>query len=545
MVGPSLREELAGAHQAREVSLRACRDTIRQCSLAIRAVHRLLPDQFREHAAAAEASLRIAQQALEPFPRLAAAGFLHDAEKEYAEARLTAALVAGSPLPDHRALGVAIPAWLNGLAEAASELRRHLLDRIREGDLARGSALLDAMGDCYDVLVTVDFPDAITGGLRRATDALRAVLERSRSDVTTTSLQVQLQRAIEGMSKVPLDQASATVKPGWMDAAAAAATAAAAGLGSLPGGDQSGGDGEGAILWEIQTVVASKVTIRRGSVASGVDDPSTLEEVGDRNLEATVVAPWLAQRPPEIPASSVVPVALVVPTADAARVGEAAMEATEAGEAVPAAPAAPVPPQEVPHLLDRPTDSPPARHRPFGNLWRALGFVIFAIVGTAMVAVAVATLALHLSIRPVLSPSMEPTYGPGWAIITRPVSTSTLKVGDIIVFTPPGQSVQYAHRIISLTGPADHPVVMTKGDNNPTPDAWHARLASDTTPEVIAEVPLVGSVLNGLGSGVTRAAVIALAGIIVCVVGMIWIIRSGRPPRRPDLASNPGDRSAQ
>ncbi len=539
MVGPSLREELAGAHQAREVSLRACRDTIRQCSLAIRAVHRLLPDQFREHAAAAEASLRIAQQALEPFPRLAAAGFLHDAEKEYAEARLTAALVAGSPLPDHRALGVAIPAWLNGLAEAASELRRHLLDRIRDGDLARGSALLDAMGDCYDVLVTVDFPDAITGGLRRATDALRAVLERSRSDVTTTTLQVQLQRAIEGMSKVPLDQASATVKPGWMDVAAAAATAAAAGLGSLPGGDQSGGDGEGAILWEIQTVVASKVTIRRGSVASGVDDSSAPEEVGDGDLEAPAVALPVAQPLPDIPASSVVPAAPVVPTADAARVGEVAPESSEAREA------APVPPQEVPHLLDRPNDSPPARHRPFGNLWRALGFVIFAIVGTAMVAVAVATLALHLSIRPVLSPSMEPTYGPGWAIITRPVSTSTLKVGDIIVFTPPGQSVQYAHRIISLTGPADHPVVMTKGDNNPTPDAWHARLASDTTPEVIAEVPLVGSVLNGLGSGVTRAAVIAFAGIIVCGVGMIWIIRSGRPPRRPDPASIPGDRSAQ
>jgi translin len=283
VVGPSLREELAGAHQAREVSLRACRDTIRQCSLAIRAVHRLLPDQVREHAAAAEASLRIAQQALEPFPRLAAAGFLHDAEKEYAEARLTAALVAGSPLPDHQALGVAIPAWLNGLAEAASELRRHLLDRIRDGDLARGSALLDAMGDCYDVLVTVDFPDAITGGLRRATDALRAVLERSRSDVTTTTLQVQLQRAIEGMSEVPLAGASATVKQDWGGAAAAAAalpaSAADLGVGRLPHAHDFGGEGEGAILWEIQTVVASHVTIRRGSVAAGMERSPQIEDV--------------------------------------------------------------------------------------------------------------------------------------------------------------------------------------------------------------------------------------------------------------------------
>ncbi|HYA69480.1 MAG TPA: hypothetical protein VED63_12180, partial [Acidimicrobiales bacterium] len=85
----------------------------------------------------------------------------------------------------------------NGLAEAASELRRHLLDRLRGGEIERGEQLLTAMEDVYDLLVTVDYPDAITGGLRRTTDALRAVVERSRSDVTTTVLQTRLQRAIE------------------------------------------------------------------------------------------------------------------------------------------------------------------------------------------------------------------------------------------------------------------------------------------------------------------------------------------------------------
>ncbi len=433
--------------------------------------------------------------------------------------------MAGSPLPDYRTLGVAISAWLNGLAEAASELRRHLLDRIRDGDLARGSALLDAMGDCYDVLVTVDFPDAITGGLRRATDALRAVLERSRSDVTTTTLQVQLQQAIEGMSKVPLDQALATVKPGWMDAAAAVATAAA-GLGSFPGADESARDGEGAILWEIQTVVASKVTIRRGSVAAGVErSPGVEGEDGDddRALDAAaVVLPAV----PDIPEE---PRAMAAPPVEEAPVAEEATDSPE-GTSTGGRELVYPSPQEVPQLGDDPEPAPPVSRWRFRNLWRAVGLVLLAIVGTAMVAAAVATVAFHLSIRPVLSPSMEPTYGPGWAIITRPVANSSLRVGDIIVFTPPGQSGQYAHRIISLTGPADHPVVMTKGDNNPTPDAWHARLASDSTPEVIAEVPFVGRVLNGLGSGVTRAAVIALAGLIVCVVGIIWIIRAGRRP---------------
>ena len=104
------------------------------------------------------------------------------------------------------------------------------------------------------------------------------------------------------------------------------------------------------------------------------------------------------------------------------------------------------------------------------------------------------------------------------------------------MFTPPEQEVEDAHRTVSLSGSAAHPVVMTKGDNNPTRDAWHARLTSDTTPEVIAEVPFVGRVLNALGGGVTRAALIAAAGLIICMVGMIWIIRSGRRPRQSGLS---------
>ncbi len=195
-----MRDRLGGAHRAREESLRACRQTIRSCGLAIRAVHRLDAGGYAGHVAEAEASLRLAQAALDPYPQLAAAGFLHDAEKEFAEARLTAALVDGTGLPGPEDLDVRDPAWLNGVAEAASELRRHLLDRLRDGDLERGQQLLGAMGDCYDLLVTVDFPDGVTGGLRRATDALRAVLERSRSDVTTTVLQARLQRSIEDLA---------------------------------------------------------------------------------------------------------------------------------------------------------------------------------------------------------------------------------------------------------------------------------------------------------------------------------------------------------
>jgi translin len=193
-----IRTNFDAVHGARERSLAACRRTIRACGNAIRAVHRHQPDTYAELVAEARSALREAQEALAPYPAIAFAGFVHDAEKEYAEAVLTAALIAGDgPLPFHDAVGVQLPAWLNGLAEAASELRRHLLDQLRGGHLERAEGLLRAMEDVYDLLVTIDYPDAVTGGLRRTTDALRAVLERTRSDLTTTILQARLQAAIE------------------------------------------------------------------------------------------------------------------------------------------------------------------------------------------------------------------------------------------------------------------------------------------------------------------------------------------------------------
>lgn len=193
-------DELSGANAAREVGLAACRQVIRSAGSAIRAVHRLEPDRAATLVADSEAALRRAQEALRPYPMVAYAGFLHDAEKEFTEAVLTRALVASSDLPDHRALDVGVPAWLNGLAEAASELRRHLLDRLRRDETATAETLLAAMEDVYEALMVIDFPDAVTEGLRRTADALRAVLERTRSDVTTTMIQLRLRAALEQRS---------------------------------------------------------------------------------------------------------------------------------------------------------------------------------------------------------------------------------------------------------------------------------------------------------------------------------------------------------
>jgi translin len=195
--GTSAREILDRKHEAREVTLSASRRAIRSCASAVRAVHRREFHEARELIAEAAAYLAEAENALAGHADVRYGGFLNDAKKEFAEANLTLAFVAGNPLPTAEELGVEVQPYLNGMAEAASELRRQVLDCLRRDEGAEAERLLGLMDEVYGLLVTIDYPDALTGGLRRSTDALRAVLERTRGDVTTAIVAARLQGAIE------------------------------------------------------------------------------------------------------------------------------------------------------------------------------------------------------------------------------------------------------------------------------------------------------------------------------------------------------------
>jgi translin len=197
--GEWARSVLESKHKARETTLAACRKTIQACAASIRAVHRDEFDTAEELSAQAAAHLAEAMAAVEQHTDIRHAGFVHDASKEYAEARITLAFVRGDALPTADELvGVEVQANLNGMAEAASELRRYVLDQLRRGKPDRGEELLGYMDEVYTLLITIDFPDAMTGGLRRTTDALRGVLERTRGDLTTSLLQTRLLQGIEG-----------------------------------------------------------------------------------------------------------------------------------------------------------------------------------------------------------------------------------------------------------------------------------------------------------------------------------------------------------
>jgi translin len=159
---------------------------------AIRAVHRQEPDKVREHLEKAHEIVSSFQKLNESHPEIYFAGYTQDALKEYAEANLTNALVNDLPLPTPQALGVEYATYLKGLAESVGELRRRCLDLLLKRRSSEAERLLEHMDDIYAVLVTIDYPDAITGGLRRLTDIARSIIERTRGDLTMSLRQEQL-----------------------------------------------------------------------------------------------------------------------------------------------------------------------------------------------------------------------------------------------------------------------------------------------------------------------------------------------------------------
>jgi translin len=196
----SLAEKLKGTFDAkttaREKGLATAREAIRACGNAIRAMHRGENDRATTLLEEAQGHLDSARAALQGHSEILYAGFVHDAEKELAEARITFALVNGNEIPSNDEIGIAPAAFLKGMAESIGELRRHILDLMRQGELKKCEDLLGKMDDMYFILVSMDYPDGITLGLRRLTDVARSIIERTRGDFTTSRIQSELRDAL-------------------------------------------------------------------------------------------------------------------------------------------------------------------------------------------------------------------------------------------------------------------------------------------------------------------------------------------------------------
>ena len=192
----AIRNEFEAKNAVRDVALQRSRTLIRHCANAIRATHRGDFDEAeRLLDTAGEAAMELTTD-VAPYPDLYHAGYTQDALKEYVEARMVRAFIQDGRLPMPAELNVEPAAYLKGLAEAASEMRRHALDLMRQNRLERAEEILAIMDEVYSQLMTVDYPDAITGGLRRTTDMLRGVVERTRGDLTTALRQEMMRQAL-------------------------------------------------------------------------------------------------------------------------------------------------------------------------------------------------------------------------------------------------------------------------------------------------------------------------------------------------------------
>ncbi|HEY3418835.1 MAG TPA: haloacid dehalogenase [Armatimonadota bacterium] len=202
-INEKIRAQFDRKDSARERGLALSRDVIRHSANAIRAIHRREFDEARKVIGTIHGLVVEMNTVLGDYPDVKYAGFVHDSQKEYAEAAIFLSVVAGDELPDPDTLGIDYPAYLHGIGDATGEMRRLILDQIRTGTsaLQENEELLRAMDEIYLELITFDYPGAITAGLRRITDVLRGTLERTRGDLSTAIGQQHLQEALERMAE--------------------------------------------------------------------------------------------------------------------------------------------------------------------------------------------------------------------------------------------------------------------------------------------------------------------------------------------------------
>jgi translin len=196
-----IHQTMEARTRARDQALAQARVLTRHAAHAIRAIHREEHDAAMEQLGEARKLVEVLKADLAGFPELFYAGYTQDGIKEYAEASITCALIERRLLPVPEELGVEYATYLNGLAEAAGELRRRCLDILRQGYSEEAERLLGLMDDIYETLVTMDYPDAVTNGLRRQTDITRSLLERTRGDLTISMREQHLEHVIRGATE--------------------------------------------------------------------------------------------------------------------------------------------------------------------------------------------------------------------------------------------------------------------------------------------------------------------------------------------------------
>ena len=195
-----IRESFEQKNENRDAALAQSRELTRHAANAIRAIHRDDNQLAQEHLAEANRLAEALRTGLADEPDLYYSGYAQDALKEFCEAHLTVATILNQVWPSPEHLQVEYATYLNGMSEVVGELRRRIMDLMRAGHSPEVERLMEVMDDIYALLVTIDYPDALTYGLRRRTDIARSIIERTQADVTISFRQQQLEKRIADLS---------------------------------------------------------------------------------------------------------------------------------------------------------------------------------------------------------------------------------------------------------------------------------------------------------------------------------------------------------
>lgn len=163
-----------------------------------------------------------------------------------------------------------------------------------------------------------------------------------------------------------------------------------------------------------------------------------------------------------------------------------------------------------------------------GRAWLTVTTVLTLALSALLLGAAALLFFFHLSVQPVLTGSMRPTFAPGSAVVSRSIPVGAIRPGMVVIFVPPGKSASFAHRVVTVSGPAGDRIITTKGDANPSSDPWRARIAAPSIQQVVWSVPAVGKVMVAMHGEGLRIALLSLAGLFVAISGVRAILRMPR-----------------
>ncbi len=167
----------------REEILRKSRVIIKDCSIAIKSIHREENKSYQDIILKIKNELDVLKNLIIKNPGHFYK-YLKTPEQEYTEAIVLFSIIQNQKIPTHIDLNVDALHYILGLADVIGELRRYILDNIRKSRIDVINDILEKMDELYTYLFSLDYPSGMTKDLRHKTDVARNIIEKTRGDIT-------------------------------------------------------------------------------------------------------------------------------------------------------------------------------------------------------------------------------------------------------------------------------------------------------------------------------------------------------------------------